>query len=388
MEKPSLDQIKKGIEVEMEHTNDKKVALKIALDHLKEDPKYYDKLTAAGLEEGPTNAPGIDSGEKDTKDSEVKSTTDLQMSLRDKAKDSSNFKGLDSKEVQVIDAIIKLIFDKSTKGSTGPTLDAINKILQQKTQSIAEEESGSMELKTYGDLKNIINSIKSGDKKKKIISKAGEVALDQILGLIPGAQNAKSLVDLIKTATKRPDTKKTNTPLDKFDIDDNTSAIVDDTIENNFIDAVAKEIENEPDDKPLEQDYSMNAKLANWLKAKHNGHFVAPEKTVTENKNKEGECCPGCLAELIQECWSQPIEEAEYKGRKVPLGKPMKGDTKKFKVYVKNQKGNVVKVEFGQPGVKIKKNNPARRKSFRARHHCDTNPGPRWKARYWSCRKW
>ncbi len=103
---------------------------------------------------------------------------------------------------------------------------------------------------------------------------------------------------------------------------------------------------------------------------------------------EEGECCPQCLAERIQECWSQPIEEAEYKGRKVPLGKPMKGDKKKFKVYVKNQKGNVVKVEFGQPGVKIKKNNPARRRSFRARHHCDTNPGPRWKARYWSCRKW
>lgn len=110
---------------------------------------------------------------------------------------------------------------------------------------------------------------------------------------------------------------------------------------------------------------------------------------LEENKeDHEIQFCPQCLSELIEECWSKPIEEAEYKGRKVPLGKPMKGDRKKFKVYVKNQKGNVVKVEFGQPGVKIKKNNPARRKSFRARHHCDTNPGPRWKARYWSCRKW
>ncbi len=102
----------------------------------------------------------------------------------------------------------------------------------------------------------------------------------------------------------------------------------------------------------------------------------------------EGEYCPECLAEYIQECWSQPIEEAEYQGRKVPLGKPMRGDVKKFKVYVKNDKGNVVKVNFGDPNMKIKKNIPARRKSFRARHHCDTNPGPRWKARYWSCRKW
>jgi len=102
----------------------------------------------------------------------------------------------------------------------------------------------------------------------------------------------------------------------------------------------------------------------------------------------EGEYCPECLAEFIQECWSQPIEEAEYQGRKVPLGKPMRGDVKKFKVYVKNDKGNVVKVNFGDPNMKIKKNIPARRKSFRARHHCDTNPGPRWKARYWSCRAW
>ena len=79
--------------------------------------------------------------------------------------------------------------------------------------------------------------------------------------------------------------------------------------------------------------------------------------------------------------------EAEYRGRKVKLNKPMRGDVKKFKVYVKNPKGNVVKVNFGQKGVKIKKSNPARRKSFRARHNC-SNPGPRHKARYWSCRKW
>ncbi|OUV25233.1 MAG: hypothetical protein CBC57_05765 [Euryarchaeota archaeon TMED97] len=79
--------------------------------------------------------------------------------------------------------------------------------------------------------------------------------------------------------------------------------------------------------------------------------------------------------------------EAEYQGRKVKLNKPMQGDVKKFKVYVKNAKGNVVKVNFGDPNMRIKKSNPARRRSFRARHNCD-NPGPKWKARYWSCRKW
>ena len=81
------------------------------------------------------------------------------------------------------------------------------------------------------------------------------------------------------------------------------------------------------------------------------------------------------------------LDEAEYQGRKVKLGKPMQGDVKKFKVYVKNPKGNVVKVNFGDKKSKIKKSNPARRRSFRARHNCD-NPGPRHKARYWSCRKW
>jgi hypothetical protein len=83
-------------------------------------------------------------------------------------------------------------------------------------------------------------------------------------------------------------------------------------------------------------------------------------------------------------------EAAEYKGRKVKLGKPFRtpDGPKKFSVYVKNDKGNVVKVNFGDPNMEIKRDDPARRKSFRARHKCDTNPGPRWKARYWSCKKW
>ena len=83
----------------------------------------------------------------------------------------------------------------------------------------------------------------------------------------------------------------------------------------------------------------------------------------------------------------ETIEEAEYRGRKVTLNKPTRGDVKKFKVYVKNAKGNVVKVNFGDPNMRIRKSNPKARKSFRARHNCD-NPGPKWKARYWSCKKW
>ena len=84
----------------------------------------------------------------------------------------------------------------------------------------------------------------------------------------------------------------------------------------------------------------------------------------------------------------ETLDEAEYRGRKVKLGKPMQGDVKKFKVYVRDPKTkNIKKVNFGDPNMRIKKSNPARRRSFRARHNCD-NPGPRHKARYWSCRKW
>ena len=112
-------------------------------------------------------------------------------------------------------------------------------------------------------------------------------------------------------------------------------------------------------------------------------------------KKKDGKEVPNCVPEsydVFDESCGYTIEidkleEAEYQGRKVKLGKPMQGDTKKFKVYVKNPKGNVVKVNFGQKGMNIKKSNPERRKSFRARHNCD-NPGPRHKARYWSCKKW
>ena len=109
-------------------------------------------------------------------------------------------------------------------------------------------------------------------------------------------------------------------------------------------------------------------------------------------KMKNGKEVPNCVP--IKE---GVIEESEYQGRKVKLNKPTRGDIKKFKVYVKNGKGNVVKVNFGHGGtsakkrgektMRIRKSDPKARKSFRARHNCD-NPGPKWKARYWSCKKW
>jgi len=119
-------------------------------------------------------------------------------------------------------------------------------------------------------------------------------------------------------------------------------------------------------------------------------------------KKMFGKMYPNCVKNESYDIWNEDgsfgytmtgLIEAEYQGRKVKLGKPMQGDSKKFKVYVKNDKGNVVKVNFGQGGdakggtMRIRKSNPKARKSFRARHNCD-NPGPRHKARYWSCKKW
>lgn len=91
--------------------------------------------------------------------------------------------------------------------------------------------------------------------------------------------------------------------------------------------------------------------------------------------------------QIAKQLVQRTIEAAEYQGREVQLNKPMKGDRKKYKVYVKNDKGNVVKVEFGDPDMDIKRDDPERRKSFRARHRCD-DPGPKDKARYWSCKMW
>jgi hypothetical protein len=85
--------------------------------------------------------------------------------------------------------------------------------------------------------------------------------------------------------------------------------------------------------------------------------------------------------------YNEKIEICEDGNKKVKLNKIMSGDVKKYKVFVKNDKGNVVKVNFGDPNMEIKRDNPARRRNFRARHRCDT-PGPRWKARYWACRTW
>jgi hypothetical protein len=103
---------------------------------------------------------------------------------------------------------------------------------------------------------------------------------------------------------------------------------------------------------------------------------------------------PGSPDRPSKKAWEKAqaaIELTYTEAEKKTLNKPFRlpsGSKKKFGVYVKNPKGNVVMVKFGDPNMEIKRDDPDRRKNFRARHQCDSNPGPKWKARYWSCRMW
>ena len=146
--------------------------------------------------------------------------------------------------------------------------------------------------------------------------------------------------------------------------------------------------------------YGSKEYLDLWVEARYlysrgalNVEGIDKEK-ITETDLGEYGIFEGQLVPLDMPMLDDVLNEAEYQGRKVQLGKPMQGDSKKSKVYVKNAKGKVVKVNFGFGGtsakgkrMSIKVKNPKRRAAFRARHNCK-NPGPRWKARYWSCKAW
>jgi hypothetical protein len=134
-------------------------------------------------------------------------------------------------------------------------------------------------------------------------------------------------------------------------------------------------------------DYILSEDAPCWKNYKQLGMKVKGDKQVPN-------CVPVSEHEVTLEgdvfmgIYEDSLLEADYHGHKVQLGKPMQGDVKKFKVYVKDPKtGNIKKVNFGDPNMRIRKSNPGARKSFRARHHCE-NPGPRTSARYWSCRAW
>ena len=185
----------------------------------------------------------------------------------------------------------------------------------------------ALNLNTYGDLKKAIKAIALKQKGQAIVSQGKSFALDQVLGLIPGASNAKTTYDFIKSAISKPDTKKTNTWLDKLDIDDNMSRIVDDTVENGFMKAMAASIESEADDKSLEPDFNMNAKMVNYLKQQYQGRTVSG---IKENKEMD-------LKEFIKSLVRKELDEESVAADAGPYMTPRafagkrKGDNKATK---------------------------------------------------------
>ena len=179
------------------------------------------------------------------------------------------------------------------------------------------------------------------------------------------------------------------------------------------IDKIVKKVVNTPEPEEQEVDNNPNVmttvpKLAEPNVANNSKSGMPSKSKGSTNKKTESTIPTEITLEETQDFHEEfgylgyseddnDLFEAEYQGRTVKLNKPMRGDVKKFKVYVKNDKGNVIKVNFGHGGtsakskgektMKIRKSNPKARKSFRARHNCD-NPGPKTKARYWSCRAW
>ncbi len=144
-------------------------------------------------------------------------------------------------------------------------------------------------LETYGDLKTLINYIRLGKKGSKLLIQGKEFLIDQILGAIPGAGNAKSAFNFAKAMFKKPDTVKTKTWLDRLDIDDNMSKIVDDTVEDGFLQFFVKSLETTPDTAPLRQDFNMNTEMEEYLKKLYGERFVAGITGVNEEEGGEGQ---------------------------------------------------------------------------------------------------
>lgn len=288
------DSLQKGIKIEMEHTNDIKVATEIAMDHLSEDPAYYDKLEKM---------------EKGVCEMKIKIKKPLLKEQLDTTKAAPDFSGEPDFEGEMA-----------------------------KNQMVKVHEYSGELLSMMTDEMQLPSWVQS--KLTKIADYIGAVK-----HYIEGEMKLNEADQELSAKQK--------------DIAD----------------------EAPPEDKITGADFAALRK-----KKDLNENYIFEASCDDEDKMHEMELYyEDCGCGYME---SQPIEEAEYQGRKVSLNKPMRGDVKKFKVYVKDPKtGNVKKVNFGDPNMRIKKNIPGRRKSFRARHNCDS-PGPKTKARYWSCRMW
>jgi len=330
------DDIVKGINIEMEHTSDIDIATEIAMDHLSEDPEYYNKLEK--IENG-ANKVKIKLKKK-MQEAECMDETCGDMVDKPQQEPPADFTGEPDYEGQMAKNQMIKVHDYS-----GELLD----MMSDEMQLPAWVQSKITTIEDYiGAVKHFIE---------------GEMEMSQ------------------QEMHEQEMYEQEN---------------INEEMSDHVIAAIAQVIL--PDGTEITPESiaglrRLGAPMLNMI-GKKLGIFKPT--AFTESFIFEASCDDGDLHEMemfYEECGcgfmeSQQLEEAEYQGRKVTLNKPMRGDVKKFKVFVKDPKtGNVKKVNFGDPNMRIKKSNPKRRKSFRARHNCD-NPGPKTKARYWSCRKW
>jgi translation elongation factor EF-1beta len=208
----------------------------------------------------------------------------------------------------------------------------------------------ALELKTYGDLKKVINRVSSLKKGDKIISQGKEVLIDQLLGLIPGASNAKTAFDFFKSTFSKPDTIKTNTWLDRLDIDDNVSKIVDDTIENSFLENLVNSLKSVPDDKPLESDFNINKNLQDYLESKFEKRTISLPTLNKEgyiyNKNID---MSNKIKNTVKKNLNTLLETKGFEDMEVAFGVKEKSDN--LSVAEKKQFGSMESIQDKESGV-------------------------------------
>jgi hypothetical protein len=183
-----------------------------------------------------------------------------------------------------------------------------------------------MELKTYGDLKKVIKAISLKQKGEKI----GNIALDTISNFIPGADLAKNTVSFLKAAIGKPDTQKTKTWLDKLDIDDDMKAIIDDTVENGFLQKISKEVENTDNNKVLEPDFNMNQKMVDYLRDKYNQRTVTGIKENMKNPQLR-KIIRNNILEILQEEEETNNTNKKMNSNVVAISKDLEDQTSSFK---------------------------------------------------------
>jgi hypothetical protein len=250
-----------------------------------------------------------------------------------------------------------------TPVSTNKTID---KPTASKISKISQFTSAKQ---AYDVLSQTVGNLYSPEKISQLSSIIQKYALPGI-AVAAMLYGGKKLYDYLSNNSEKTVSEKINVPTVNYQGGDGMSSIY-------------TKVTNNPFSKGTET-------LADKLKQTINGASqTLKQKTTINNLDNNTQSIRSLRStSTVKESDREEFNEAKYQGRSVPLGKPMRGDVKKFKVYVRDPKtGNIKKVNFGDKTMRIKKSNPKRRKSFRARHNC-ANPGPRTKARYWSCRKW